>query len=95
MEKVEFKVKNGRDIAFIGQEVAHEYDSTQDVAYRIYETEKGNWLFTASSNDGFLLQQQVFKNKSIEELVKFFGFTDIAKSIYQQLDIDTTQNLDV
>jgi hypothetical protein len=95
VEKIEFKVKNGRDIAFVGKEVAYEHDPVQDVAYRIYETEKGNWIFVASSNEGYLLQQQVFKNKSIEELVKFFGFTDIAKSIYQQLDIDTTQNLDI
>ena len=48
MEKIEFKVKNGRDIAFVGKEVAYEHDPVQDVAYRIYETEKGNWIFVAS-----------------------------------------------
>ncbi|EKY1941914.1 hypothetical protein RA231_000284 [Cronobacter turicensis] len=95
MEQIEFKVKGGRDIAFVGEEVAYEHDQDQDVAYRIYVTEKGNWFFAATSNEGFLLHQKVFNNKSTEELVAFFGYSDIAKSLYQQLGVDTTQRLDI
>ena len=95
MERIFLKVKDGRDIAFIGKEVAHHHNPENDVAFRVYETEKGNWVMTATSNEDVLLKHEVFKNKSVEELVKALGYTDFAKSIYTQLGVDTTQNLDI
>lgn len=95
MEKIFLKVKDGRDIAFIGKEVAHQHNPDKDVAFRVYETEKGNWLLTATSEEDILLKHEVIENKSIEKLVKSLGYTDFAKSIYSQLGVDTTQNLDI
>ncbi|HHQ6546539.1 TPA: hypothetical protein ACSTJE_001497 [Serratia fonticola] len=95
MEKIIFKVNNNPDIAFVGKEVAYEHDKGKDVAYRMYETQKGGWFFAAITNKNILLNHMVFESKSTEELVKFLGYTDLAKSIYSQLDIDTTKNLDI
>ncbi|EQA8936816.1 hypothetical protein ACX9Q3_005536 [Klebsiella oxytoca] len=95
MEKIFLKVKDGRDIAFTGKEVAHEHNSDNDVAFRVYETEKGNWIMTATSNEDILLKHEVIEDKSVEKLVKTLGYSDFAKSIYSQLGVDTTQNLDI
>lgn len=95
MEDIFFKVKDGRDIRFVGKEVAHEHNPDNDVAYRIYETDKGNWVLTASSNEDLLLQHKIFENKSTDELVNFLGFSDTAKSLYEKLGIDTSQKLDI
>ncbi|MDU4943778.1 MAG: hypothetical protein E6X23_19930 [Mixta calida] len=95
MEKIFLRVKDGRDITFVGQEVAHEYDPSNDVAYRIYETEKGHWLMTATSNEDILLQHKIIENKSTDVLTQTFGFSDITKSLYEQLGIDTAQHLDL
>ena len=44
MEQIFLKVKDGRDIAFTGKEVAYQHNSDKDVALRIYETVKGSWI---------------------------------------------------
>ena len=95
MEKIIFKVKDNPDITFTGREIAHEHDQEHDVALRIYETQKGSWFFAALSNENMLLKYEIIKNKSAEELVKFLGHSDLAKSLYEQLGIDTAQNLDI
>jgi len=95
METVFLRVKDGRDITFVGQEVAHVHDSSKDVTYRIYETEKGHWLMTATSNEDILLKHQVIENKATDVLTQTFGFSDISKSIYEQLGINTAQHLDL
>lgn len=94
MEQILLKVKDGQDISFLGQEVAYGYNDVNDLAIRIYETEKGNWIITATSNEGYLVDHQVVKNKSISELVAILQYTDMAKSIYEQLNIETTKKLD-
>lgn len=94
MEQVLLKVKDGQDISFVGQEVAYVYNDVNDVSIRIYETEKGNWVTTATSNEGYLLHHQVVKNKSVSDLVAIFEYSDLAKSIYEQLNIETTKKLD-
>lgn len=94
MEQVLLKVKDGQDISFVGQEVAYGYNNGSDVAVRIYETEKGNWVTTATSKEGYLLDHQVVKNKSVSDLVAILKYTDLAKSIYAQLNIEITKKLD-
>jgi len=95
MEKIILSVKDGPDISFNGKEVAHEHNPDTDVAYRIYETEKGSWLLTITSNEGKLLKHQSIQNKSVAKLVELLGYSDLAKSFYSQLGIDTVQNLDI
>ncbi|MCZ9525341.1 hypothetical protein [Klebsiella quasipneumoniae] len=95
MEKVTLKVKNGPDIAFNGEEVAYEHILEEDTALRVYDTEKGHWLMTLTSNDDVLIKHEIIENKSVESLVKSLGYTAYAKSIYKQLGIDTTNNLDI
>lgn len=94
MEQILVKVKDGQDISFVGQEVAYGYNDGNDVAIRIYETEKGNWITTATSSEGYLLDHQVVKNKSVSDLVAILEYTDWAKSIYDQLGIEVTKKLD-
>lgn len=95
MEQVLLKVKDGQDISFVGQEVAYGYNDTNDLAIRIYETEKSNWIITATSNEGYLVDHQVVKDKSVSDLVAILKYTDMAKSIYEQLNIQSTKKLDV
>ncbi|HCB3719451.1 TPA: hypothetical protein MYV55_001481 [Klebsiella aerogenes] len=95
MDKIFLNVKDGQDIAFIGKEVAHQHEPEKDVAFRVYETEKGHWVVTITSNENILLKHEVINNKSVEKLVKTLGYTDCAKSIYSKLGVDTTLNLDI
>ncbi|MBD8260496.1 hypothetical protein [Pantoea agglomerans] len=94
MEQVLLKVKDGQDISFVGQEVAYGHNDENDVAIRIYETEKGNWVTTATSSEGYILHHQVVTNKSVSDIVSILGYGDLAKSIYKQLNIDTVKKLD-
>lgn len=94
MEQILMKVKDGQDISFVGQEVAHGYNDINDLAIRIYETEKGNWIITATSNEGYLVDHQVVNNKSVSDLVAILQYTEMAKSIYEQLNIQATKKLD-
>jgi len=95
MEKIFLNVNGGRDITFIGQQVAHEHDPEYDVATAVYETEKGNWVITYTTASNDLIRHIVIKNKSQDELIEALGFSDLSKSIYQQLGIDTAQNIDI
>ncbi|WP_139016377.1 hypothetical protein [Pantoea agglomerans] len=95
MERIVLKVDGGADIAFNGEPVAHAHDQPTDVSTTVYDTEKGHWLLAATNDRDFLLQHKVIENKSVETLTKILGHTQVAKSLYDQLGIDTTQNLDI
>jgi len=95
MEKIFLKVQNGRDITFVGQEVAHQHNPVNDTALRVYETEKGSWFIALTSNEDILLKHEIIENKSVEKLVEKLGYEDLAKSLYEKLGIDTAKNLDI
>ncbi|MFV9064341.1 hypothetical protein ABQ366_05255 [Serratia fonticola] len=95
MEKIIFNVQNNPDITIVGREVAYVHEQVNDVTYRIYETQKGSWFFAALSNQNMLLKYEVIENKSADKLVEILGHSDLAKSLYTQLDIETAQNLDI
>lgn len=95
MERIVLKVEGGPDIAFNGECAAHVHDQPTDVSTAVYDTEKGHWLLAATNNRDVLLDYKVIENKSVETLTSILGHTKIAKSIYEQLGIDTTQNLDI
>ncbi|MFJ5476401.1 hypothetical protein [Pectobacterium carotovorum] len=93
MEKITLEVPNSPNISFTGQIVAQ--DSERGATTKIYETQEGKWI-AAMINDakGLLVQCKIIENKSIDELIKLFGYSDAAKRIYKQLNIDTTKYLD-
>ncbi|EKC7002261.1 hypothetical protein RA241_000774 [Cronobacter sakazakii] len=95
MERIILKVNGGPDIAFNGECVAHAHDQPTDVSSTIYETEKGHWLLAATNNHDVLVKHKVIENKSVEDLTEILGYTAVAKSLYAQLGIDTTNNLDI
>lgn len=95
MERVLLKVNGAPDVAFVGEDVARVYDSFADVLTTIYETEKGNWFLAVTNNESVLVRQKVIENKSAEDLKNVLGYSDLAKSLYEQLGIDTTNNLDI
>ncbi|MEW8792341.1 hypothetical protein GNE01_21290 [Klebsiella sp. JL973] len=95
MESIFFKVKGQEDVTFDGKLVAHVHDSDSDISTAVYETAKGNWLFTESDNENVLLRSTLIESKSKEELIKLLKFTDRAKEIYSQLGIETTKKLDI
>ncbi|HCB2205677.1 TPA: hypothetical protein MYR09_000667 [Citrobacter farmeri] len=95
MESIFFKVKGQEDITFDGKLVAHVHDSDSDISTAVYETAKGNWFFTESDSENVLLRSVLIESKSKEELIKILKFTDKAKEIYTQLDIEITKRLDI
>jgi hypothetical protein len=95
MVKITFNVNNGPDISFCGKEIAYAHDPSNDLAYRVYETQKGHWLIAATSDENVLVQHIVVEDKSTDKLVEKLGYSDFSKSIYEQLSIDTAQHLDI
>lgn len=95
METIFLKVKGGRDISFSGNLIGHALDQYSGVSHAVYETEKGHWLYAKTDEQDALLQHVIIENRSPEELVKVLGFSNTAKIIYEHLDIDTTERLDI
>lgn len=94
MDKVILKVDGKPDVSFMGILVASteldEYDRLH-----VYETAKGHWLLVRLNMYGYLLGQTLIENKNQETLIDQLKYSDFAKSIYQQMGIDYTDNLDI
>lgn len=96
MEKITLKVADSQDISFEGRIVARQIDPPNGTAIEIYETAKGNWfLAIVKIKSDVLIYQKVIEDKSQSKLIEELGFRDISKSIYEEMDIDTTKKLDI
>lgn len=96
MEKIVLKVDRNPDLSFTGDSVARGRSHQKGTTTTVYETAKGHWLL-AETNDrtNLLTRHVVIENKSEEKLIETLGFDDVAKAIYSQLHIDTSDQLDI
>jgi len=95
METITLTVSGSPDISFTGQLVAQERDPKKAIITAVYETPKGNWLLALTNDRGILFKHKIIESKSKDELIAALGFDAVAKAIYEQLDIDTTQKIDI
>ncbi|MFD3227092.1 hypothetical protein [Rahnella aceris] len=95
METVTLKVNGNPDLSFTGQMMARERDPQTGITSVVYETPKGNWLVARINLSSILIDYKVIEEKSEKALIEYLGFDNIAKAIYEQLDIDTTNKMDI
>ncbi|WP_313018865.1 hypothetical protein [Atlantibacter hermannii] len=95
MQNIILKVDGQPDISFIGDLVAEEVDPNNGGHTKVFATEKGHWLVAMTNMREILIQHKVINNQSHDELISTLGFSNLAKSIYQQLGINTAKNLDI
>jgi len=94
MEKVILKVDGKPDVSFMGTLVAQTVMDGYDSLF-VYETAKGHWLLVRLNMYGYLVSQILIENKNQETLIDQLEYSDFAKTIYQQMGIDYTDNLDI
>ncbi|MCY9846953.1 hypothetical protein [Pectobacterium jejuense] len=95
MEAIVLNIKNDQDISFNGQLAAQAYDSSKGIVITVYDTEKGHWLIALTDGKDVLIKHTVIEHKDDDKLVNALGFSPATKSIFEQLNIDTTKKLDV
>lgn len=95
MENIILKVSGKPNLSFHGVLVAEARNAAKGLTKRVFETAKGHWMIAEIDDNDILFNYIVIDNKSTEELVKKLGFDSVAKSIYSQLKIDTTDKLDI
>lgn len=95
MDKITLKVEDKPDVSFTGVHVANTDISNSNDTLIVFETSKGHWLVARMDIYNNLQGYKIIENKNEKDLIANLQYTDSAKNIYSQLNIDYTNKLDI
>lgn len=95
MENITLKIVGKPDLSFVGTLAAHTDIAGSNDKFLVFETSKGHWLVARVNAFKELQSYKVIENKDEKELINNLNYTDEAKNLYRQLDIEYTNKLDI